>query len=68
MGPKDLIRLDIAIEVQQNILNLYDRYVEIKKNVTFLDIIKNYARLLDCEEGTNKYHEIIDYRKQLLLL
>lgn len=61
MGPKDLIRLDIAIEVQQNILNLYDRYVEIKKNVTFLDIIKNYARLLDFEEGTNKYHEIIDY-------
>ena len=61
MGSKDLIRLDIAIEVQQNILNLYDRYVEIKKNVTFLDIIKNYARLLDFEEGTNKYHEIIDY-------
>ena len=61
MTPKDLIRLDIAIEVQQNILNLYNRYIHINKSVTFLEIIKNYARLLDFEEGTNRYHEIINY-------
>lgn len=61
MSPKDIIRLDIAIEVQQNILNLYDRYIKLGKNVTFLDIFKNYARLMDFEEGTNKYKEIINY-------
>lgn len=53
MSPKDIIRLDIAIEVQQNILNLYDRYEKHGKKVTFLDIFKNYIRLLDFEKGNN---------------
>lgn len=61
MNPKDLIRLDIAIEIQQNTINLYNRYKKIKENVTFLEIIKNYARLLDFEEGTNIYHKIINF-------
>ena len=60
MSPKDIIRLDIAIEVQQNILNLYDRYEKLGKNVTFIDIFKNYIRLLDFEEGTNQLKNIFN--------
>lgn len=61
MSPKDIIRLDIAIEVQQNILNLYSQYIELGKKVTFGDIFKNYIRLLDFEEGTNRYKDMIKF-------
>ena len=61
MSPRDIIRLDIAIEVQQNILNLYDKNLKTGRKVTFGDIFKNYVRLQDFEDGTNNYKNLINY-------
>lgn len=50
MSPKDIIRLDLAIEV-----------VKLEKNKTFKEIFKNYIMLMDFEEGTNKFKQITHY-------
>lgn len=60
MSPTDIIRLDIAIEVLNNILKLYDKYVKLGKNVTFQDIFRNYVWLQDFEQNTNYYKNVIN--------
>lgn len=60
MSPSELIRLDVAIEIQQNTLGLYERHVKLGKRVTFKDIIKKYVRLDDFEHDSNKYKDLIN--------
>lgn len=53
MNPKEVLRLDIAIEVQSNILNMYKRHLKFKKKITFKDIIMTYIALEDFEFGSD---------------
>ncbi|CAF0973845.1 unnamed protein product [Brachionus calyciflorus] len=61
MSPRDVFRLDLAIEVQKNVLKLYDNYLKIGKNVTFKNIFKNYVLLEDIENDSNKYKELVNF-------
>lgn len=62
MNPREILRLDIAIEVQNNILNLYKKHIDLGLKVTFRDILRNYNSLADFEIGT----EQSNYLKDLL--
>lgn len=55
MSPRDVFRLDLAIETQNNIIHLYDDFIKLKKSVKFKNILKNYFLLLDIENDTNEY-------------
>lgn len=61
MSPQDIIRLDLAFQVQRNIINLYNRHSKLRKNTTFDDLYKTYIRLQDFEEDTFKYQEFFLY-------
>ncbi|CAF0985930.1 unnamed protein product [Brachionus calyciflorus] len=62
MSPRDVFRLDLAIETQKNTLNLHDDYLKLGKNITFKNIIKNYIMLLDIEDETNNYKDLINFK------
>ncbi|CAF0936480.1 unnamed protein product [Brachionus calyciflorus] len=61
MTPRDVFRLDLAIEIQKNVIRLYDQYLKLGKKVTFKNIIKNYYLLEDIEYDENKYKDLIKY-------
>ena len=58
MNPREVLRLDIAIEIQHNILKLYDEHIKLGKDVTFKEIVKNYVRLGDFESDKNDYKNL----------
>ncbi|RNA16475.1 glyco -N-acetylgalactosamine 3-beta-galactosyltransferase 1-like isoform X3 [Brachionus plicatilis] len=60
MSPRDVFRLDLAIEIHKNVLKLYDKFQMLQKPVTFKNIIKNYILLEDIEYDRNKYKELIN--------
>ena len=61
MSPMEILRLDLTIETQKNILKLYDKHIKLGKPVLFKNIIKNYLLLEDIENDTNKYKEFVDF-------
>lgn len=54
MKPHEVFRLDVAIETQENVVNLYKEFLKSNKAVTFKDIMLNYLRLEDFESGDDK--------------
>ncbi|RNA10231.1 glyco -N-acetylgalactosamine 3-beta-galactosyltransferase 1-like isoform X3, partial [Brachionus plicatilis] len=61
MSPRDVFRLDLAIEVHKNVLKLYDEYQRLKIPITFKNIIKNYILLGDIEKNSNKFKDLINF-------
>lgn len=60
MQPRDVIRLDIAIETQENIIGLYREYGELNTNVTFEEIFINYLNLEDFEFGGDRLKKFLN--------
>lgn len=52
MLPRDVLRLDMAFELQQNAIVLYKKFINLDKNVTFTDVVNIYHSLLDSEKRT----------------
>jgi len=60
MPPRDVLRLDIAIQTQQNIIDMYKKHTKLNKRVAFKDIIKNYILLEDFEFGGRRLQEFLN--------
>lgn len=45
MPPHLAMRLDIAIDMQERISDLYNNYIVMQRNVTFADIMESYLAL-----------------------
>lgn len=52
MLPRDVLRLDMAFELQQNAIVLYKKFANLDKNVTFTDVVNIYNSLVDSEKRT----------------
>lgn len=56
MEPKEVIRLDIAIELENNAMQLYNSYYGVwKRTVSFKDVFKFYVLLQDFESNSNSF-------------
>lgn len=53
MKPRDVLRLDIAIETQINVVEMYKKHVDMNRNVTFRDVFRNYISLKIFENQKN---------------
>lgn len=59
MTPRDVLRLDLAIETQRNAIGLYDEYFKLGKAIRFKDVIKNYLLLEDFENDSKKFNSVL---------
>lgn len=55
MRPREVLRLEMAFQLQQNVVDLYKRYVNVEKNVTFVDVFRSYEALGDLEKRTEPW-------------